>query len=294
MKTIGLFNPSSPVYTDVDLKKLETFFQKKGFHFVQSQNLWQKNRFLAGTDEQRASDIMDLFCDDNIDVLLAFRGGYGSMRVLDLLDYDLIKKHKKPVIGFSDTTALELALWAKAGIESLTGFLANYDVINPEKTDLMVDKTFDLAMSGASLSTGVVPMNDACCDIGGTLIGGTLTLIEKLLGTPFCPDFKDCLLFIEDVGEEPYKVDAMLSHLRLAGVFEKVKGVIFGRFNKCTAEDKNDGTMEDVINDLCMRCPNTAFWKGLPYGHIPSRIILPIGAHADIKDNILSFSYSLS
>ena len=119
MKTIGLFNPSSPVYTDIDLKKLETFFQKKGFHFVQSQNLWQKNRFLAGTDAQRASDIMDLFCDDNIDALLAFRGGYGSMRVLDLLDYDLIKKHKKPVIGFSDTTALELYFTLKSAFAAV-------------------------------------------------------------------------------------------------------------------------------------------------------------------------------
>ena len=293
MKTIGLFNPSSPVYGDIDLTKLNAFFEKKGINLVHSENLWQKNRFLNGTDEQRAEDIMSLFCDNKIDALLAFRGGYGSMRVLDLLDYDLIKAHKKPIIGFSDTTALELGLWAKAEVKSLTGFLANYDVLKPQTVDPMVEKTFDLALSGSSLSTGLLPMTETCTSVQGILIGGTLTLIEKLIGTPYCPNFKNTLLFIEDVAEEPYKIDAMLSHLRLAGVFDQVNGVIFGQFDKCVSSDKNDGTIEEVLNDLCKRCPNTAFWKGLPYGHVQTKITLPIGAEASIKENVLSFVFDL-
>ena len=294
MKTIGLFNPSSPIYEDVNLSKLEAFFEKKGLKFVQSKNLWQKDRFLNGTDEERAEDIMSLFCDEKVDMLLAFRGGYGSIRVLDLLDYDVIKTHKKPIIGFSDTTALELGLWAKAGIKSLTGFLANYNVLQPERVDPLVEKTFDLALSEASLSTELVPMSKACDSVSGVLIGGTLTLIDKLLGTPYCPNFKDTLLFIEDVAEEPYKIDSMLSHLRLAGVFNQVKGIIFGQFNKCVASDKNDGTIDEVLDDLSKHYPNTAFWKGLPYGHIPTNMILPIGVNAFIKDNILSFVYALN
>jgi len=293
MKTIGLINPSSPVYSEVDMQKVHDFFKKKGFNIIESEFLWEKNRFLTGTDEQRAKDIMSFFQDDKIDMLMAFRGGYGSARVLDLLDYDVIKAHKKPLIGFSDTTALQLGLWAKAGIQSLTGFLVSFDIILPEKTDLMVEKTFDLAMNGASLSTGLTAMNQACHDMQGTLVGGTLCLIEQLIGTPYCPDFQGALLFIEEVEEQPYEIDRMLSHLRLAGVFDQVKGVIFGTFHKCVSTDKNDGTLEEVLSDLCEKCPNTAFWTGLPYGHVPTRIILPIGARADIHDNVLSFVYDL-
>ena len=148
-----------------------------------------------------------------------------------------------------------------------------------------------MALSENSLSTALIPMNNACKDISGVLIGGTLTLIDKLLGTPYCPDFKDCLLYIEDVAEEPYKIDAMFSHLRLAGIFEQVKGIIFGQFEKCIASDKNDGTIEEVLTDLCNHCPNTAFWMGLPYGHIPSHIIMPVGVAGTIQNNTLSFKY---
>ena len=293
MKTIGVFNPSSAVYDAVDLKKLEAFFENKGIRLIYSEHLWEKNRFLCGTDEQRASDIMSLFCNDDVDALMAFRGGCGSGRVLDLLDYDLIKKHKKTVIGFSDTTALQLALWAKTGIPCLSGFLPKFDVLKADKVNPLVEKSLDLALAGESLSASVTPMNGACKNIEGTLLCGTLVLIEQLLGTPYCPDFKDTILVIEDVTEEPYSIDVMLTHLRLAGVFEQVKGVIFGNFNKCISTDKNDGTLEEVLSDFAAHYNNLPCWQGLPYGHVPTHIILPIGSRAEIKDNTLCLSYDL-
>ncbi len=291
MKTIGIFNPSSPSYDPVDMDKICAFFRGKGFAVKQSPHLWEYDRFLNGSDAQRAQDIMTLFCDKEVDILLALRGGYGSGRVLDLLDFDLIKANKKTVIGFSDTTALQLGLWAKAGVPCLTGLSPKRDIACVEKVDLIIEKTFDLAIKGTSLSVDLEPMNENLCAVKGALLGGTLCLVDELIGTPYCPKLEGAILFLEEVMEEPYKIDRMLTHLRLAGVFEQVSGVIWGDFYKCLSEDENDGTIAEVLQDLHQRCPHLPMWRGLNYGHSDSRMVLPIGAKANIQNNILSFEY---
>ena len=293
MKTIGLFNPSSPSYDPIDMASLKKWFEQKGFQIKESPNLFSYDRFLSGTDFERASDLMTLFNDENVDILVALKGGYGSARILDLLDFESISKNKKPLMGFSDTTALQLGLWAKCGLKSWTGLSPRRDVAKTQPTDKMLEKSFDVCIREGSMSLNLQSLSSNHPNVSGTLIGGTLSLVSELIGTPYQPNFKGCLLFLEDVMEEPYKIDRMLTQLRLASVFNEVSGVIFGDFYKCISEDENDGNITEVLMDLAERIPQTPMWTGLPYGHSDTRIILPIGNDAKIENNTLSFSYKL-
>ena len=294
MKTIGLFNPSSPSYDPINMDALKNWFEQKGFKIKESPNLFSYERFLSGTDVERANDVMALFNDKDVDILCALKGGYGSARILDLLDFEAISQNKKPLMGFSDTTALQLALWAKCGLKSWTGLSPRRDIAKNTTIDKMLEKSFDVCMKGGSMSLNLQTLTPYHPDVNGTLVGGTLSLVSELIGTPYQPDFTDCLLFLEDVMEEPYKIDRMLTQLRLAGIFDKVVGVIFGDFYKCISSDENDGTLTEVLLDLAERLPNTPMWIGLPYGHSDTRLILPIGNQAKIENNTLSFCYDLT
>lgn len=290
MTTVGLFNPSSPSATPVNINLIKDWFQRQGLPVICAEHLFNADRFLAGTDEERAQDIHDLFSNPKVDLLIALKGGYGSGRLLDLLDYDLIKKHPKPLIGFSDTTALQLGLYAKTGLISYTGLSPRRD-ITETGVDMLIEQSFKMYRADKSFSVALQAMGQPQT-VKGTLIGGTLSLVDELIGTPYQPDFTDKILFLEDVAEEPYKIDRMLTHLRLVGVFNQVKAVLFGDFYKCVSSDKNDGTMQDVLNDLHARVPNTPMYQGLNYGHGPSRLLLPIGLEGTLtEENVLFFQY---
>ena len=283
MKTLGLINPSSPAYSNLDMDAIRHWFENKGWKIKEADNLFKTDRFLAGSDEQRAYDIHQMFKDKEVEMIVALKGGYGSGRLLDLLDYKCIKDNSKPLIGFSDTTALQLALWAKTGLTSYTGLSPRRDITS-EGVNPLIDTSFSLFLAHKLFSVELKPLHtESEKDITATLVGGTLSLITELIGTPYCPDYTDTLLFIEDVGEEPYKVDRMLTQLRLSGILDKVKGLIWGDFYKCISSDKEDGTLEQVLLDLHKRMPNLKIWAGLPYGHSDSRIILPIGGKVQIK-----------
>ena len=290
MTTVGIFNPSSPSSTPIDKNLIESWFQKKGLSVIFAEHLLEKNRFLAGTDEERAGDIHSLLKNPEVDILLALKGGYGSGRLLDLLDYNLIKEHPKPLIGFSDTTALQLGIYAKTGLISYTGLSPRRD-ITETGVDFLIEQSFNMYLSQKSFSVSLQNMGKQK-ETEGILIGGTLSLIDELIGTPYQPDFTDKILFLEDVMEEPYKIDRMLTHLRLAGIFNQVKAVIFGDFYQCISSDKEDGTIQDVLEDFHTRFMNVPMYQGLNYGHGPSRLILPIGVKGCInKENILIFKY---
>ena len=290
MTTVGLFNPSSPSGTPIDLPLIKDWFQRQGLPVICAEHLLNADRFLAGTDEERAQDIQAHFLNPKVDLLIALKGGYGSGRVLDLLDYDLIRQHLKPLIGFSDTTALQLGLYAKTGLVSYTGLSPRRD-ITETGVDMLIEQSFKMYRARKSFSVSLQAMSKPKA-VKGTLIGGTLSLVDALIGTPYQPDFTDKILFLEDVAEEPYKIDRMLTHLRLVGILDQVQAVVFGDFYKCVSSDKNDGTMQDVLNDLQARVPNTPMYQGLNYGHGPSRLLMPVGSEGSIdSDNVLFFHY---
>jgi muramoyltetrapeptide carboxypeptidase len=276
--TLGIYAPASPMLSgrlDAGIPYLEQL----GFKVKLGKHIHQCNRFLAGTDEERAEDINDFFQDDEVDGLLATGGGYGTQRLLPLLDFKRIENNPKPLIGFSDLTGLNLALLKKANLISYTGFtLADTQHDGAAcKPDLLIETTMMNLLLGKPYEISGATTGKAG-RVEGPLIGGNSDLIVALHGTPYQPDYTNCILLIEEVRLEPYKVDAMLSHLWLTGLFEQVAGVVFGQFDNCIAKNfpERDGTVDDVINEWAAKMSVPCI-KDLPFGHGARRCCLPIG-----------------
>lgn len=268
-KNVALITPSSPLTPPLCLKTVQTYFNKRKMGVFILPSFFSQDRFCAGTDKERAYEINAAFAHPEITTVMAFKGGYGSIRILDKIDYSLIKKNKKEFYGFSDTTALQLALYKKTGLSSVTGFYPKQDIPNKE---MIVPKEW-------SVKTDIQNKKD----VSGILIGGCLSLITALIGTSYMPDLKNCILFIEDVKEEPYKIDKMLSQLYLSGSLNHIKALIFGNFEKCEAKDKADGTIDDIIQEWKSKLhPIPVVW-GLNYGHTTQTSLIPIGKKATLS-----------
>ncbi len=257
-----------------------SFFKKLGFDIRFSLNAFASERFMAGSDMLRAQDLMQAFQDPETDIIMALKGGYGSPRILDKLDYTLIRQNKKPFFGFSDNTALQLALYKKSDLPSFTGFNANFTLKPIEETlirslvEALQNKSVHVK-DLVSLTKGVVR---------GPLIGGSLTMLHSLLGTPYMPSMKGVIWVLEDVHEEPYRIDRMLTSLRLSGIFDQLGGVLIGRFNGCTAKDPMDGSVEAVLKEHFGNLKIPVVYN-FPYGHDMNHIVFPIGTEAILDAN---------
>lgn len=267
---IGLLSPSSPI-REKEMAEGINLLELTGFKIKYARHIFSSERFLAGKDLDRANDLMDFFKDPEVKAIIATRGGQGSQRLLPFLDYELIKQNPKQLFGFSDTTALQLALFKKSGLVSYTGFTLSIDL------SVQVKKTLLSSLLGQEykISKGIKIHGGLS---KGPLLGGNLTLLTNLMGTPYLPSFKGCILLLEDVGVEPYNIDGMFSQLDLAGIFEDVSGVIFGKFERCKSRTSNqsDGTVEEVINDWSSKLKVPSI-KNFPYGHGKQNCILPMG-----------------
>ncbi len=272
--TIGLIAPSSPLQPG-RLEAGTRYLMQKGFKVKAGRHLHDSERFLAGTDEHRAADIMEFIQNTEIKAIIATAGGYGSQRLLPLLDFDLIRENPKIITGFSDTTALQLGLLKMAGIISYTGFTFR-DVDKPE-IDALVDETLLANLTGKSITVEEgTAVNTGT--VKAPLVGGNLECLISLMGTPYQPDYHGCILLLEDVFAEPFQTDARLSQLHLAGIFDQVAGVIFGIFENCIAQHhpERDGTILDVVSEWSKKIKVPTI-KNFPYGHIDRRCVLPVG-----------------
>lgn len=281
--TIGLITPSSPS-SQSRVEGSVAAFEAAGLQVKRGLHHDKKDRFLAGTDKQRAQDLMRFFLDPQVEALVVTSGGAGSLRLLPYLDMSIIKAHPKPIIGFSDTTSLQLGLYARTGLVSYTGFTCR-DIEEFEPLDPQIEQTFVRCMqrqpysisAGQSLNSGQAQ---------GPIIGGNLSCLTFLMGTPYEPNFEGHILVLEDVWAEPYMIDSMLAQLFLAGVFEKVSGVIFGTFYGCEPRHhpERDGSVDDVLSDWAGKITVPCV-KDFPYGHVNSRSMWPIGAQAEIANS---------
>ena len=273
-KVVGIIAPSSPVPTGL-IENSITYLANQGFLTKLGKNVKKTDLFAAGTDEQRADDIMTFFKDSEVSAIITTNGGTCSIRTLPLLDYDIIRKNPKPIIGYSDATALQLGIYSKTGGISFTGFNCSDirdSTINPM---ILSSLTHCLNEEGYAIHGGLT-VNPGT--VTALLIGGNLTCLLNLMGTPYQPDFSNKILLIEDVGIEPYLVEGMFSQLYVAGILNKVSGVVIGAFTECTAKhfSAQKGTTEDIIDFWCKRI-NVPSIRGFSYGHIESRYVLPIG-----------------
>jgi muramoyltetrapeptide carboxypeptidase len=256
--------------------------EQQGYGVRPGRHLRDQYQYLSGRDADRAADLMEAFADGEVRAIFCARGGYGTGRLLDRLDYDLVARSPKVLVGFSDTTALQLALYARSGLVSFTGSLATLDLA-PEgdpftRASLWRVLTRPVPLGSLEISDLEILRPGRA---RGPLLGGCLALLCSLLGTPYQPDLKGAILLLEDVGEYPYRLDRMLNHLRLAGVLSQINGLIFGQFKDCFTEEEmpHSLTLREMVADLTagLEIPIVA---NFPYGHFPRRLVLPLGVEA--------------
>lgn len=229
-QTIGLISPSGPASPAV-VEAARVRLSQEGFRTVVGRHALDVRGYLAGNDADRAADVHAMFVDPDIHAVLCVRGGYGAMRLLDALQYDLIRRYPKIFVGYSDVTALHLAFYHRAGFVTFHGPMATA-IAKDDGHDLhQLLRAVTLPQPLGPLvnppgAPEIEPLVPGAAE--GTLIGGNLALLTSLLGTPYLPPFSGAVLFIEDIVDHLYRLDRKLVHLRLAGVLEQVAGIVVG------------------------------------------------------------------
>lgn len=267
--TLGIVAPSSPFERqsfDAGVAVLESM----GFKPVIPEPIFERKGFLAGSDRQRADELIRLFVDPGVDGIVCARGGYGAMRILPLLDADRISRHPKVFVGFSDTTVLLNYLVRRCCMVVFHGpmvtTLGTADPVTQER--FLAALTRPAPLSLAATAKQVIRAGSAC----GRFLCGNLTLFCHLTGTPFEPDFNGCILLIEERGEAPYRIDRMLTQMRLAGCFNGLAGLALGEFTDCGPAEELHGIVADCMSGL--QIPILA---GFAVGHAALNLTLPVG-----------------
>ncbi len=283
---IGITAPAFPPDA-VKLRKGIDYLLSLGYEIDLGDSLTSTHGFFAGSDSLRISELHRMFADPEIEAIICARGGWGTLRLLDQLDYNLIKSNPKPLVGYSDITTLQLAIWQQTGLPSLSGPMVAVEMGNgilpftakhfwDQINNLQNDYKLDLE----ELTAEIWQPGSA----SGTLLGGCLSMISHQLGTPYSPDYTGAILFLEDVGEEPYKIDRYLAHLRQAGVFDRIAGLIICDFLDC--KDSNEArkgipvreVLKEYFNDL-----DIPTISGFPYGHGMKKVTMPMGVNARLN-----------
>jgi muramoyltetrapeptide carboxypeptidase len=254
------------------------------------QHVYDRHGYLAGTDESRAADINAMFADTSVRAIFAARGGWGSARVLPYLNWNAISANPKLLVGFSDITALHMAIAARGGFPTIHASNAGNNW-GQTTLDTFRRLAFDAAlpfypgrfggdMSAAAAGAGSIETVRPG-KATGRLIGGNLTVLSTLMGTPFLPSFDGAILFLEDVDEAVYSVDRMLTQLVLGGVLKRVAGVVFGRCARCASGASGGFTLSDVLTRH-LRPLGVPVFSGAMIGHIANQLSLPLGVRAEI------------
>jgi len=289
---IGVISPAGPLVE----KKQQAFeqglhaLQHKGFAVKLGRHINANYGYLAGTDEQRLADLHDMFRDPQVKAIMCSRGGYGTTRLLQHLDYGLIRENPKILTGYSDFTALSLALYKKSGMVTFHGPMIAADM--PD-VPMWAWNDFIAATSGHEQP---LQFPQVLCSgkAKGRLLGGCLSVFVNLLGTPYMPDITDSILVLEDVEEPLYTIDRLFSHLHNAGVLQKINGLILGQFVNCPPDDNDTLMTLHEIFDHYTKDLNIPVLYDFAYGHLSAKHTLPMGCEMfiDTESSQLYFTES--
>lgn len=275
---VAVIAPSSCIEKESENKGV-AFLQQKGFVPVRSKHLYMDDRYKTSVKRNIAAELNSFYLDSEIKALFCVRGGAGALRILDFLDFDVVKNNPKPVFGLSDSTALQNALWHKAGVVSHSGFLLNYDFKNGS-LDKRIEDCLDDIFSGTSYTVQsgktIIPGKTK-----GRMVGGNLSVFVQLCGTKYFPDLAGKILFLEDCNEKTYKLDLMLSTVKMQPGFNQIAGIVLGQFTGSAMSDDYDGTIEQILEEF-LQDVTVPVISNFAYGHIPSRFILPVGGMAEL------------
>ncbi len=290
---IGIVSPAGAIFESEPYQIAKESFEAMGLKVKFGKYAQARYGHLAGTDEERAKEFNQMFKDKEVKAVVALRGGSGSARILDKIDYDVIRKNPKIFLGYSDITALHLAIYKKTGLVTFHGPVAvstwnsfsfehfrklvfegeTVTYVNPvEKGNNLVQTSNRIRV----ISKGTVT---------GELLGGNLSVLTSIMGTPYFPeDWKGKILYVEEVGEKIYAIDRMLTQLKLGGVLDQISGFVFGKCSDCDPGGSGYGslTLEEVV-DHYIKPLGIPAYSGAMIGHIDNNSTIPNGILAELN-----------
>lgn len=295
--TVGLVSPSSATDDSFNLQLAREAMEALGFKVKAGAHIAERRGHLAGTDAERAGDLNAMFADKAVKAIVCTRGGSGAARLLPLLDYNAIRRNPKVLLGYSDITALHNAIQAKTGLITFHGPIGSgsWNRFNVDQFQrVFLDRALVEYRNVVETGDELVPRQNRTVTITGgktrgELVGGNLTVLTALAGSPYLPDFSGKILFLEDVSEAPYRVDRMFSTLKLMGALDKVAGVIFGECTDCKPGDGYGSlTLEQIFDDH-VRPLNVPAYRGAMIGHIREQFIVPVGGRVELDADAGTF-----
>lgn len=288
--TLGIVSPAAPVYGVEKIEIMKESMGALGFKVVISDHVTDRWGYLAGEDKLRAREVNRMFRDPDIDGIICARGGWGCSRILPYLDYEMIAENPKVIIGYSDVTSLLLALHAKTGLVTFHGPVGTSEwkdfSVKYFKSILMDGKTVEM-MNPKRIVNTLTQIDDRVTTIRkgiaeGLLIGGNLTVLTTIIGSDYLPDWDNAVLFLEDVNEGIYRVDRMLTQMKLAGILDKINGFIFGKCTECEPGGGYGSFTLDQVYEHHIKPLNIPAWSGAMIGHISEKFTVPIGIQVQI------------
>jgi len=289
--TLALLSPANATFEREPLAIAIEALQALGFKVKEMPHLRSRYGHFGGTDDQRAGDINAAFADDSVAGIIAMTGGSGCNRIVDKLNYALIRRKPKFFGGYSDLTSLVNGIQAQTGLVTFHGPMGGsewnaFSVAN-FRAVVMEGQAATLRNPPPERGDNLVATQDRITTIrpgraSGVLVGGNLTVLASLAGSDYWPDFKGAVLFLEDVNEAIYRIDRLLSTLRLAGALDQLAGVVLGKFTKCEpGEGYGVLTLDEVFDDY-FKGLNVPVFRGAMIGHIKRKLTMPVGAEVEM------------
>jgi len=288
---IGLVTPAG-VITKKQLKSTIENVEKLGFKAYYEPSILSEYGYLAGTDQERANELMHMFTNKDVDCILCARGGYGAIRILDLLDFKQIAANPKILIGYSDITAFLSSIYEKSGLVTFHGpvGISSFNHYTTESfDDILVNpkKHYKYPYQREKDSDDNPEFDFYTITEGkaeGELIGGNMSVIVSMIGSKFETDFENKLVYLEEVGEKTYKVDRMLTQLLQATNLKKASGIVLGIFSDCDVNDEPTFSLKEILTQI-LKPLNIPVVYGFPFGHVGTKMTIPTGILAKFNAN---------
>jgi len=273
---IGIVSPSGYVVDVSALDRAAAYFEARGHRVIVDEAARNRQQRFAGSDAERLASLHRMARRDDVDLIIAARGGYGLSRLLADIDYTMLAQANKLFVGHSDCMALQLAMWAATRTPSLAGPTACFD-FGGDTVSAFTESNFWAALSLPHHAITVAAAEQPSCSATGTIWGGNLAMVASLLGTPYFPQVEGGILFLEDIAEHPYRIERMLLQLHYAGVLDRQAAILIGDMSGYKLQDNDGGyDLPDAL-DTIRRRTHTPILTGLPFGHVVDKVSLPIG-----------------
>ena len=281
--TIAMIAPAGAVFNRSYIPKFKAALEEMGFKVVRGKTLDEREGYLAGNDELRAQEINEMFANPEINGMIAMRGGWGCARMLHLIDYNTIRNNPKVLMGYSDLTSLLTAIYARTGLITFhgpVGYSTWNEFSNAYVRKVLMQNRENVVFRNPSGNADFYTIKAGVSE--GELIGGNLTVLTGIMGSSYLPDWKGKILFLEETREEVYRVDRMMTQLKLAGVLDGLSGFVFGKCLHCEPEEpENSFDLKEVLDHHIKPLGIPAMY-GTMIGHILNKFTLPVGIKASI------------